>query len=126
MAAERDSKAAADQAGFLKALSHPLRMRILHEMHRGLTSPKEIAGKLDEPIGVISYHVRTLEELGCIELADTKLRRGAVQHFYRPLRRMYLDDDDWAALPASVRDSFSATTLDGIIELAAAALRAGT
>jgi DNA-binding transcriptional ArsR family regulator len=126
MATQRDSKSAADQAAYLKAVSHPLRMKILREMNRGLASPKEIADKLGESLGVVSYHVRTLEELGCIELADTKFRRGAVQHFYRPLRRVQLDDDDWAALPANIRDSFSATTVDGIIELAAAALQAGT
>ena len=126
MATQRELKSTADQAAYLKALSHPLRLRILHEMNRGLASPKEIADKLGESLGVVSYHVRTLEELGCIELADTKFRRGAVQHFYKPLRRVELNDADWAALPESIRDTVSAVTLDGIIELAAAALRDGT
>jgi DNA-binding transcriptional ArsR family regulator len=126
MATERDSKSTAEQAAYLKALSHPLRMRILHEMNRGLASPKEIADKIDESLGVVSYHVRTLEELGCIELADTKFRRGAVQHFYRPLRRIELDDEEWASLPANIRDSVSASIIDRIIELAAGALRSGT
>ena len=126
MATQQELKASADQASYLKALSHPLRLRILHEMHRGLASPKEIADKLGESLGVVSYHVRTLEELGCIELSETKFRRGAVQHFYKPLRRVELNDADWAALPESIRDSVSAVTLDGIIELAAAALRDGS
>jgi DNA-binding transcriptional ArsR family regulator len=119
-------KSTAEHAAYLKALSHPLRMQILHEMNRGVTSPKEIADKLGESLGVVSYHVRTLEELGCIELADTKFRRGAVQHFYRPLRRAELNDGDWAALPPSIRDSVTAVTLDAVIELAATALREGT
>lgn len=126
MATQQQLKSTTEQAAYLKALSHPIRLRILQEMHRGLASPKEIADKLGESLGVVSYHVRTLEELGCIELAETKFRRGAVQHFYRPLRRMELNDEDWAALPESIRGSVSAVTLDGLIELAANALRDGT
>ena len=126
MATQGELKSSADHAAYLKALSHPLRLQILREMNRGVTSPKDIADKLGESLGVVSYHVRTLEELGCIELADTKYRRGAVQHFYRPLRRAELSDDDWAALPPNVRDSVTAVALDGFIEMAAASVRDGT
>lgn len=125
MPSQSELKSNAEHSAYLKALSHPLRMQILHEMNRGITSPKEIADKLGESLGVVSYHVRTLEELGCIELAETKFRRGAVQHFYRPLRRAELNDDDWAALPENIRDNVSAVTLDAIIELAASALKSG-
>ena len=125
MPSKPDLKSSAEHSAYLKALAHPLRMQILHEMNRGITSPKDIADKLGQSLGVVSYHVRTLEELGCIELAETKFRRGAVQHFYRPLRRTELKDDDWTALPESIRDSISAVTLDAIIELASASLRDG-
>lgn len=125
MRTEIDRKSSAEQAGYLKALSHPLRMQILHELNHGMASPKEIADRLGESIGMVSYHVRMLEELGCIELADTKFRRGAVQHFYRPLRRAELTDADWNAMPKSVRESISATTFDNVIALVAASLASG-
>lgn len=121
-----DLKASTEHAAYLKALSHPLRHRILHAMNQGLSSPKDIAERLGESLGVVSYHVRTLEELGCIELAETKFRRGAVQHFYRPLRRGELSDEDFAQLPRSVRDSISGVTFEGLIEHVAASLRDGT
>src|SRR3712207_6235712 len=89
------------QTRYLKALSHPLRLRILQLLCRGIASPKELADELNESLGVVSYHVRTLEELGCIELAETRFRRGAVQHFYRPLRRAELSTEDWSLLPRS-------------------------
>jgi len=126
MRTEIDRKSSAQQAGYLKALSHPLRMQILHELNRGMASPKEIADRLGESIGMVSYHVRTLEELGCIELADTKFRRGAVQHFYRPLRRAELTDSDWNAMPKSIRESVSAATFDNLIALVGASLASGT
>jgi hypothetical protein len=34
-----------------------------------------------------AYHVRVLERHGCIELVDTKQRRGATEHFYRAIER---------------------------------------
>lgn len=125
MQREIDRKSSAEHAGYLKALSHPLRMQILHELNSGVASPKEIAHRLGESIGMVSYHVRTLEELGCIELAETKFRRGAVQHFYRPLRRAELTDDDWRALPQNVRELVSATTFEKLIRLVAGSLASG-
>ena len=126
MGTDIDMKSSAEQAGYIKALSHPLRMQILHELNQSVASPKEIAERLGESIGMISYHVRTLEELGCIELADTKFRRGAVQHFYRPLRRAELTDDDWRALPQNVRELISAVTFESLIGQVARSLASGT
>lgn len=66
-----------------KALSHPLRRRILvylgeHEP----ASPNRMASDLDEPLGNVSYHVKALLGFGCVELTGTEPRRGAVEHFY--------------------------------------------
>ena len=83
MAAETELKSSAEHAAYLKALSHPLRLQILREMNRGVTSPKEIANKLAESLGVVSYHVRVLAEAGVVELARTTARRGAIQHHYK-------------------------------------------
>lgn len=71
------------ETGMAKALSHPLRVKLLTLFGESVASPNELAKKLDEPLTNVSYHVRMLHDLGCIELVDTAPRRGALEHFYR-------------------------------------------
>ena len=67
-----------------KALSHPLRPRILQRLADGaVASPNQLAEALGERLGNVSYHVRILRELGLVELVRTEPRRGALEHFYR-------------------------------------------
>lgn len=69
----------------LTALGHPLRRKILRKLEgntNGGLSPKQLADTFDQPIGVVSYHVRLLAGAGVLKLTDTKQRRGAVEHFY--------------------------------------------
>jgi DNA-binding transcriptional ArsR family regulator len=95
----------------VKALSHPLRMRILARLNETVASPNEMAKEFEESLPLVSYHVRILRELGCIELARTTPRRGAIEHHYRALTRPFLGDADWAQLPVSARQGASATML---------------
>jgi DNA-binding transcriptional ArsR family regulator len=67
----------------IKALSHPLRIKILALLEGNVSSPKELADELEEPLGNVSYHVRTLADLGLIELVKKVPRRGAIEHYYR-------------------------------------------
>jgi DNA-binding transcriptional ArsR family regulator len=91
-----------------KAMAHPLRGRILmHLSNHGTASPADLSRVLGEPIGNVSYHVRMLLDLDCVELVDTRQRRGAVEHFYRATRRAILDDDAWAKLPPAARKGFA-------------------
>ena len=67
-----------------KALSHPLRQRILQRLNEGgIRSPNELSRELGDPLGNVSYHVRILRELDCVELVRTEQRRGALEHYYR-------------------------------------------
>ena len=66
-----------------KALSNPLRAEALALIGEGIDSPKQIAEKLDLDIRNVAYHVRVLRNLGCIELAEARPRRGTVEHVYR-------------------------------------------
>ncbi len=75
--------AAIDQQRLAKAYVHPLRARALSLIAEGVASPKQIAEKLGLDVSKVAYHVRVLRELGCIELAETRQRRGAVEHLYR-------------------------------------------
>jgi DNA-binding transcriptional ArsR family regulator len=109
-----------------KALAHPLRVRILTSLHRGISSPNQLAQELDEPLGNVSYHVKTLLEYDCVELVKTEPRRGAVEHFYRATERAFFSDADWAKIPASARKGIEGVILESIGQDATAALTEGT
>ena len=109
-----------------KALAHPLRVRILSSLHKGISSPNQLAQELGEPLGNVSYHVKTLLEYDCVELVKTEPRRGAVEHFYRATERAFFSDSDWAKIPASARKGISGVILEQIGQSATAALMAGT
>lgn len=67
-----------------KAMSHPLRAKMLHVLRTRTASPSELADELGEDLGRTSYHVRYLfADLGLLELVRTEPVRGAMEHFYR-------------------------------------------
>ncbi|MGH2948705.1 MAG: helix-turn-helix domain-containing protein [Solirubrobacteraceae bacterium] len=107
-------------------LTHPLRPRILELLVvRGEASPNEMAAELAVPIGTISYHTRLLRDLGWIELVRTEPRRGAVEHFYRPVVRPLVEDAQWERLPVAVRRRLAGMTVGQVLQAAAAAAEAG-
>ena len=109
-----------------KAFSHRLRVQILQCLDEaGEASPKALALALGEPVGNVSYHVRILRELDCVELVRTEPRRGALAHFYRATARPWLDDEQWAGLPASFRRTAQSRALSEIIEQASLASTEG-
>jgi DNA-binding transcriptional ArsR family regulator len=98
----------------MKALSHPLRVRMLTLLNQKVSSPSELADELDEPLGNVSYHMRFLADLNMVKLVRTEPRRGAVEHYYEALEPPLISDDDWAQLPAALRRSLSDSTLSQI------------
>jgi DNA-binding transcriptional ArsR family regulator len=109
----------------VRALGHPLRQRILAVLQQRVASPSELAEELSEPIGNVSYHVKVLRENQAIELVETRPVRGAVEHFYRPMIRPFLDDEHWARLPPASRRALFAHTVREVFEHVAAASQAG-
>src|SRR5690349_20637536 len=95
----------------MKALSHPLRVRMLTLLNQKVASPSELADELDEPLGNVSYHMRFLADLKMVKLVRTEPRRGAVEHYYQALEPPQLSGNDWGQLPASVRRTLS----DGVL-----------
>lgn len=67
------------------AMSHPTRLRAMNVFWEREASPREIAAELGEPINNVTYHVKQLLELGCIELVAERPARGGrvVEHFYK-------------------------------------------
>lgn len=94
-----------------KAFAHPLRVQILIILNEKVASPNMLSQQLDQSLNLVAYHVRVLEKYDCIELVDTKQRRGATEHFYRATRRQFLTDSEWSRLPKSLRPGLSAATL---------------
>lgn len=60
-----------------KAVLHPIRLRILETLDGEPRSPRSLAAELDEPLPNLSYHVKTPERPGAIELTGTRSPRGA-------------------------------------------------
>src|SRR5690242_15231774 len=109
-----------------KALSHPLRQRILQRLNEGgVRSPNELSRELGDPLGNVSYHVRILRELDCVELVRTEQRRGALEHYYRATAQPWLDDKQWARLPAAFRRKTLGRTLSELLESAGEASQVG-
>jgi DNA-binding transcriptional ArsR family regulator len=109
-----------------KALSHPMRGRILSILNERVASPNEIAEMIDERLPNVSYHVRALQSLGCIELVSTAQRRGAIEHYYRALVRPLFSDRDWKRLPPSARQAISDVGLQMIWADTSEAMTTGT
>ena len=103
-----------------------MRARILGILDERVASPNEIAEIIDERLPNVSYHVRALLDLGCIELVDTAQRRGAIEHYYRAVVRPFFSDRDWKRLPRTGRQAISDAALKVIWEDVAAALKTGT
>ena len=109
-----------------KALSHPMRARILTILNERVASPNEIAEMIDERLPNVSYHVRALLELGCIELVSTAQRRGAIEHYYRALTRPFFSAKDWKRLPRSARTAITDVGLQMIWDDTAEAVKSDT
>jgi DNA-binding transcriptional ArsR family regulator len=95
----------------VKALAHPLRIRILAILEDRVASPSEIAEQLDAPLGNVSYHVRQLAELGLISLVRETPVRGTLEHHYKAEIRPRITDKAWGAAPDVVKHATVSATL---------------
>jgi DNA-binding transcriptional ArsR family regulator len=114
-----------DDPRYVKALSHPLRVRILAILEERTASPVQLAELLDASLGVVSYHVRTLERFGLIKLVRTNPVRGAVEHHYRANPRPTISDEGWAAAPPVAKQAYLSSSLQQIAAYANTAAAAG-
>ena len=114
-----------DDPRFVKALSHPLRVRILALLQERTASPRELAEWLDATLGTVSYHVRTLHEFGLIELVRTSQVRGAIAHHYRSKVRPRVSDEAWASATPMVKQAAVGATLQTVDDYARASAAAG-
>ena len=109
-----------------KAFAHPLRVQILIILNERVASPNLLAQELDQSLNLVAYHVRVLEKYDCIELVDTKQRRGATEHFYRATRRQFLSDSEWSRMPQSLRPGLSGAMLKSVFDDIEEAVKSGS
>jgi DNA-binding transcriptional ArsR family regulator len=114
-----------DDPRYVKALSHPLRVRILALLQERTASPRELAEWLDATLGTVSYHVRTLHDFGLIELVRTSQVRGAIAHHYRAKVRPRVSDEAWASAAPIVKQAAVGAALQTVDDYARASAAAG-
>jgi DNA-binding transcriptional ArsR family regulator len=114
-----------DDPRYVKALSHPLRVRILAILEERTASPVQLAALLDASLGVVSYHVRTLERFGLVKLVRTNPVRGAVEHHYRARERPTISDEGWANAAPVAKQAFISSFLHQVGAYTNAAAAAG-
>jgi hypothetical protein len=117
-------------------LRHPLRVRILEALNEGPRSPsqfveeglipKELFNSYQQALSLASYHFRELEKEGCLEVIESIPRRGAVEHVYRGLARVFVDDREFEEMARPDRRQLSRISLQGMVARADRAIREDT
>jgi DNA-binding transcriptional ArsR family regulator len=110
----------------VRALSHPLRVRILEVLTERIASPNWLSEQLEANLSHVAYHTRTLDKCGCLDLVDIAQRRGAVEHFYKAAPGSFVGDRSWRRVPHTVLGGVSGASLQTFMDKAIAALEAGT
>jgi predicted transcriptional regulator len=100
-------------------------VRILAILEERTASPVQLAEQLGASLGVVSYHVRTLERLGLIKLVRTNPVRGAVEHHYRANPRPTISDEGWAAAAPVAKQALLSSFLQQVAAYTNAAAASG-
>lgn len=122
---KRDRPEVIDQR-LVRALAHPLRIKILEVLTERVASPIRLSDDLDAGLSHVAYHTRALDKCGCLELVDTAQRRGATEHFYKASPHSFIGDRIWRRVPRALLGGVSGATLQSFMDRAVAALEAGT
>lgn len=85
-----DVKKPAANAREIKALAHPLRLRILRLCGLHELTNKQLSDRLDQDPGTVLYHVRQLLSTGFLEPAEVRTgESGALEKPYRSTGRSW-------------------------------------
>jgi DNA-binding transcriptional ArsR family regulator len=106
-----------DDPRLVKALAHPIRVRILGILEHRTATPKELAAELGLPLENTSYHVRALKKFGFIKLERKRQVRGAVEHHYRAVARPRVSAKAWEQMPESLKQAMNAANISQLSEL---------
>jgi DNA-binding transcriptional ArsR family regulator len=73
----------------LRALAHPLRLRMMGLFSEQPRTTKQVAELLGQPPTRLYHHVAALERAGLLILKETRQNRGAVEKWYAGVAREY-------------------------------------
>ena len=71
----------------LRALAHPLRLRLLEEFAGSPRTTMQVAAALGEPPTRLYHHVNALERAGILRLARTRQVRGTTEKYFEVARK---------------------------------------
>jgi len=119
-------------ATMAKAMSCPLRLRIMSELNTRPMSPTSFSRECnveEHSVSAIAKHFRKLEQWGLVEPFERKTgkrRRGGVEIFYRATKYVVFDEEVWPGVPAAFRGRITADTYLGLSKRIQKAFEAGT
>jgi DNA-binding transcriptional ArsR family regulator len=116
----------ANELRLAKAMGHPLRVAILEALNAEPMAPVELARKLNTGLPNLSYHVRSLLELECIEKISWEPVRGSIKTTYRSNVRALFSDLAWSSLSPTVKPTISLTTVNVMASRVSDAFAGGT
>ncbi|WP_225798656.1 transcriptional regulator [Streptomyces sp. NK15101] len=86
--------------GTLKAISHPLRMRLYRALHVARTATaSQLAEQVDEAVSLVSYHLRKLAEHGLIQEAEVQSADGRERWWELSSYGLEIRDEDVRGTP---------------------------
>jgi DNA-binding transcriptional ArsR family regulator len=120
------NEAATIDQNLVRALGHPMRVRVLEALQGRTASPNELAREFAESLGAVAYHFGVLRQADCVEEVRTLPRRGAVEHFYTARPRSFIGHQDWRRAPVSVRGGVTSQAVRTFVAKVGAAIDADT
>ncbi|MFI8290977.1 ArsR/SmtB family transcription factor [Streptomyces sp. NPDC085614] len=86
--------------GTLKAIAHPLRMRLYRALFVARTATaSQLADQVDEAVSLVSYHLRKLADHGLIEEAETQSADGRERWWQPSSYGFSIHDEDLRDAP---------------------------
>lgn len=71
----------------LRALAHPLRLRLVEHFARGPRTTMQVAAEMGEPPTRLYHHVNALERAGILRLQSTRQVRGTTEKYFEVAKR---------------------------------------
>lgn len=104
-------------AAEVKALAHPLRMRIMRACRARELTNKQLADELEVTPGTAFYHVKVLANAGFLEPAEVRTGdSGALEKPYRATSRSWWLNNPLGAASAQMRFGPAQTFVDALNE----------
>jgi DNA-binding transcriptional ArsR family regulator len=82
----------------VRALSHPLRLKLLELFAKQARTTKQAAEALGEPPTRLYHHVAALEHAGLVRLRETRPNRGTIEKYYEAVSAHALSRAEAAAM----------------------------